>query len=341
MRRIALLPLLALLLAGCPPKAPLAPPQYGDPQRAPTGDTSVEYRVALGVELEELTDAQYATLREAGLGVAPEPALLQRYALAGVARGEIQEVADVLMKRALAASADEAKTADMLGLVMAHYRWDLCADLATRVLESTMSSGGFLLRALCLERDARPEEADLNITAAAKLMPFPADIEESIRSWLKKRNAAGEMPPSRRDDFENLLQAMSRRGNLDRLFVQQLMGHYEGSLEVGTFTAGGISETDIKLIIGSRSRSYRYCHELQQFEQRKAGALSGKARVRFQADSLGRVGNVEWIESEWGGHPGQAGLEACLADQLQRLRMPPPRFGRPRLIVHSFSFVAD
>lgn len=329
---------LVLPLNACGPKVPPPPPQFEDPNRAPTGSQVLEDRVARGIRLEAVTDEEFAVMKAEATGELADTQLLSDWVAAAVYRGQLGEAVNALFERAMAAPGDQGKLSDALGLAMGHLRWSACYQMSTEMLQARHTSGVFLVRALCLERLARSSEAAENLVAAAELIPMDEELLEEFRTRMTKRSSPGLMPPAPQEDYDRLMAAVVRRGATDRLFVQHLMGRFEVEIEVGTLDLGGVSQREIRQVILSRSQSYRHCYKLASGAVKRAGKLEGSADARFVVGALGQVKDVLWLNEKWGGHPGADTLRQCLGDQLVRLRFPQPRFGMEQLAMHHFSF---
>ncbi len=336
--RAAGLLIAALLLAGCARKPPAPPPQFEDPNRAPTGSQALEDRVIRAINLGRMTDQEFAVLAKAAGESLASPQVLADFAAAAAARGQLSVAINLFFDRAKKAVGDQGKSADALGLAMGHLKWDACNQIAESLLTQRHSSGVFLVRALCLERMGRSEESRLNFQAAAEVLPIEPEVLAELMRLTEQRGSPGLMQPAPKADYDRLMSAVLRRGACDRLMVQHLMGHYYVDIEVGSVDQGGVAQHEIREIILSRSQSYRHCYHLADTAEKKGPRLSGQADVRFVVGALGEVGEVTWTRSEWGDHPAQGQLEQCLAEQLRRLRYPQPRFARPQLAVHRFSF---
>jgi len=334
-----LLPLIALVLAGCLPKAPVPPPQYEDPSRAPSGVAGLEAGIGYAIELQTVTDEEYAELTRAAGQRRVKEDTLQRYILVAVDRGDINEAARVLLSRAYLSPRDEGPTSDAFGLVLGHLQWETCADLAREFLLKAAVPGVFLVRALCQERAGNPEGATENLLAAHKLMPIELDALERFADTIRERGAAGQIDPGPRDLYDQMMVDVSKRGMLDRLFVQHLMGIFDTAVPVGTLRVGGISDSDVQAVILSRAKSYRYCQESLAHANRKLDKpLAGEGRAQFTIGPLGQVQEIKWTTESWSEHPAGAQLTQCLTTELQRLQFPAPRFGRPRLAAYTFRY---
>ena len=330
--------LASVMIIGCVRKPPPPPPQFADPNRAPTGSQALEDRVIRAINLSKLTDDEFKILAEAAALELASEQVLQDFAAASAARGQLTVAINLFFQRALRAVGDPGKSADALGLAMGHLKWDACNQIAEGLLNKRHSSGVFMVRALCLERLGRTEESKLNFAAAAKVLPIEPELLKQLMTLTEKRGSPGLLPPEPIEDYERLMQAVARRGACDRLMVQHLVGHFRVDVEVGSVDMGGVSQREIRQIILSRSQSYRHCYNLADAAIRKAPRLEGVGDVRFVVGALGGVSDVTWTRSEWDDHPAQEQLETCLAEQLRRLHYPQPRFARQELAVHRFSF---
>ena len=58
-------------------------------------------------------------------------------------------------------------------------------------------------------------------------------------------------------------------------------------------------------------------------------------------DGLGRVTDQKITESDWGGHEQAEWLNACLLDQVSKLRFPLPKYGRLMPARHKVSYVGE
>jgi hypothetical protein len=340
-RGAATLLLAAFVLAGCTRKPPAAPPQFADPNRAPTGSQALEDRVIRGINLSQMTDDEYRVLTEAATSEMASGQVLADFEAASAARGQLPTAINVLYKRALDAAQDQDKAADALGFAMGHLKWDACNQIAEAILSEHHSSGVFLVRALCLERLGRTEESKLNLAAASEVLTIEPEILLELAGLVEKRGSPGLMQPAPVETYDRLMKEFTRRGACDRLMLQHLLGHFHSQIQIGSVDVGGVDRREIRQIILSRSQSYRHCFHLADNADRKAPRLHGQADVRFVVGALGGVGGVTWTRSEWNDHPAQAQVETCLADQLRRLRFPQPMWGRQKLAVHRYSFQPD
>ncbi len=333
--------LACLPLLGCAPKAPLPPPQYEDPNRAPSGAPSIESAIFEAIELQQVGDDEYARLTRSAADPKVEETILRRYLMVAVDRGDLNQAARVLLERALISPGDEGPIADAFGMVMGHLQWETCANLAREFLLRKAIPGVFAVRALCLERAGKPEEATENLLAAHQVLNFELDGLERIGKAVRARGAAGQMEPAEKELYDQLLQDVTRRGMTDLLFVQHLTGVFDPALGVGTLTVGGMAPGDVKAVLLSRASSYRYCQESLAYDHRReksATPLAGSAKAQFTIGPLGQVRDIQWQDVDWAAHPAGKQLTQCLTTQLQRLQFPAPRFGRPRLAAHEFRF---
>ena len=339
-RLLYVLALLALSIGAlsCKKKAPIAPTEFDSPQRAMTGDTSLENLISAAIELELLSDEETAALRAKGFEVG-QTAALSRYIALSTGRGDVQGSINTLMERAWYDLADQVPTADLLDLTMGQLKWSTCAEISTRLLERRMEPSVFLIRALCLRRSGDAVAAAENLEAAFVKDPLPRDVMDTIRELVDERAGGNQLLPSDEKRFRLLADALGRKGPLHRLFVQHLTERTQPGWTTGSLEWFGIRPEDQARVIQSRTRSYRHCHALAQYESKKP--LTGKATIVWFIDGLGRVTGQKIAESDWGGHEQGEWVNACLLDQVSKLRFPLPKYGRLMPARHKVSYVGE
>ncbi len=341
MLRAALsLSIVAVTLAACGPKVPPPPPEFEDPARAPTGDSFLEAEIQHALELESMTPPEIEELRRRASGDFASDADLTDYVFALVGRDEIALALQFLHQRAWKAVDDHARSADSLGFAMGQMRWGVCAQMARDYLSRKHSSGHFMVRALCLERAGEHAAAVENLQAASEVMPLDPLLLDRMIGWMEKRSSPGPMPPADANEFEDLLQQVSRRGVLDQLFVYELMG-YRPDQPLGSITPGSLNYTTIRAIVDTRSRSYRHCYYLADAESKRRERLKGRVMIEFDIGSLGQLEEPRVALTDWGTHPKGSELNGCLMEQMTKLRFPRPRWGLTQVASHQFSFSPD
>ena len=329
-----------LLLLSCRPKVPTAPPEYEDPQRAPTGQSRLEEAIIEAETFSVMSDAEAAELeKRARTDFASDKDLSSYVALLN-GRGRTADALTFLHERAWRAVDDQSKAADALGFAMGQLRWTVCADMAKEYLKLSHSSGAFLIRALCLERSGDHSGAMENLQAAAEVGQIEPDLLVEFAQLMEKRSSSGPLPPGDERVYDDLMLRVVRRPILDRLFVHELMGRWPDVL-LGSVDPGEHSYEDSRTVIGSRSRSYRHCYHLANADSKRRDQLAGRVIIEFQIGALGEVLDPRPVLTEWGDHPKGSELNGCLIGQLERLRFPRPRHGLVQLARHEFSFRPD
>lgn len=338
-RLLAFLPLLTgLLIVGCAAKAPLAPPEFYDPGRAPTGDSILEQAITEGIRLEEAGPEEEARLRErVETGIVEEAELGTLVALL-TGRGKAAEALQILHRRAIASPMDEGKTGDALGFAMGHYQWQTCADMAKQYLERQLNAAHFMIRALCLERAGNLPGSKENFVAADEVRPLDRAVNRKLIQAAVERGSPGPMPPADDRTYFDLVSDLKKLGPGDRVFAVHLLGRFDGDLQFGTIAIGGTSEGNIRQVVNSRARSYRYCYYMADAVAKVRGKLIGSAQVEWTIGPLGQVQDVKVAESDWGRHPGASAMNQCLVEQVGRLRFPRPRYGYPLPMRHRFVY---
>lgn len=329
---------LSLILVACGKKAPLEPPEFADPGRAPTSNSALETRIVEGIRLSEAGEERLAVLREKINTFVGEETALAEFSAIQVGRGKANEVLNILHKRALRFPGDEGKAADALGFAAAHYQWQLCADMAKDYLEQRLSGPFFLMRALCLERAGDLDGGKDNFAAAQKVRPLDAAATRAFIQLAIERGSGDPLPPVRDSEIEGLVPFFSKLEVLDRLFFVTLTGRYDLGFEISTFATGGFTESEAEEIIDSRARSYRHCYHLGDAMAKRGGHLIGSAQVEWTVTAFGEVKDVKLSTSDWGRHPGGEYVNRCFVEQVQRLRFPRTRFGAPAPLRHRFVF---
>jgi len=319
---------------GCSVRAPSAPPQFSDVQRAPTGSSGLEERIVEALVLETMTQDELR--RELKEGVQPlGEASMGRFTAVTAARDEVGLVARRLHQRALESVEDEAKLVDALDFSMSHGHWSTCARQTLDYLELRYSAGAFLVRALCLARSGLPGQVKDNLDASHELLPWTPEVLDQVEVLIAQRSGDSQVEAADPSIVRQLVAETRRRGLLDRLFVQHLLGLLP-ERTLGTFEPGGVTDREIRDVLLSRSVSYRYCHEKQSHGAHPP--LGGSTDVQFTVGGLGTIESLEITASRWDDHPRAEQVEACLLEQMRRLRFPRTRFGVSRDANHRFSF---
>lgn len=267
--------------------------------------------------------------------------VLSDYMAVLLARAELKPALNLLHQRAVAALDDDHKLADALGLAMGQLRWGACEQMARDYLGRRTSSGAFLIFGLCSVRAGSVDDPKEIFEAASLLLPMKAELIDELVTWTIERSGSGQLPPATVELSGRLMEQLMQRGPLDRLFVQHLLGRFESTLPTGSLELGGITTTEIRKIVLSRSRSYRHCYDLGRKLRPKRPALSGAQEIEFFVGPLGQVQNIQPSGDGWNGHHAGDDVNACLTNQLQRLRFPMPRYGFPQRARHQFSFSPD
>ncbi|HCP44647.1 MAG TPA: hypothetical protein DIU15_01225 [Deltaproteobacteria bacterium] len=317
------------------------PPEFADPQRAPTGDNRLEHRILRSLHLEELTDLELRRLQEEALKTLVSDEVLSQYMAVLLARGELKPALNLLHRRAIAALDDDHKLADALGLAMGQLRWGACEQMARDYLARRTSSGAFLVFGLCAVRAGSIEDPRTSFEAASTALPMKPALIDELVTWTIERSGSGQLPSAPEELAGRLMEKLMQRGPLDRLFLQHLLGRFESRLPTGSLDLGGITTAEIRKIVLSRSRSYRYCYDLARRIRPRRPRLSGSQEFQFFVGPLGQVQGVEPADEGWGGHHAADDVNACLSQQLGRLRFPMPRYGFPQRARHQFSFSPD
>jgi len=328
----------ATLSLSCTKKAPLPPTEFDSPQRAMTGDPSLENRVSDGIVLELMTEEELVALKEEG-GKVGQSAALSRYVAARTGRGEVQESINTLMDRAWINLGDEVAVADLLDLTMGQLKWSACAQIATELAQRRRDSAIFLIRALCLRRSGDAVAAAENVAAAEAQTNISPDALATLRELLDERASGNQLPPADEDRYRVLRDEFGRSGPLYRLFVQHLTERSEPGWTTGSLDWFGLRPDEERGVVLSRSRSYRHCHALAQHASK--APLGGSATIVWFIDGLGRVTNAQISESDWGGHEQGDWLNACLVDQINKLRFPVPKYGRYMPARHKVAYSAN
>jgi hypothetical protein len=333
-----LLLVLGGVLSSCGNKAPVPPPEYEDPARAPTGINRLEERIVAAEALATMDDATLEQLRQrASIEMAADKDLSD-YVAALAGRGKSADALQFLHGRAWKAVEDQGKAADALGFAMGQLRWTVCAQMARDYLEMRHSSGGFLIRGLCLERSGNHAASVENLRAATEVNPIDPENLDLILVLVERRGSSRALPPGDPDLYRKLQLAFVRRPILDRLFLHELMG-YEPDLPLGSLDPGGLSAEDVRDVTASRARSYRHCYHLAEAQAKSPrDAIRGRAAIEFEIDAVGRVRKPRPVLADWADHPLASELNGCLMGQLERLRFPRPRYGLPQLARHEFAF---
>ena len=318
-------------------RKPPTPPTDFD-ERAMTGSTQLEDRITAGMALERLTDEELEAIKDVAMKPGGEKEL-SRYVAALLGRDQLQAAVNVLQQLSWEDFANEVKAADVLDLLMGQLRWGTCAQAAATRLERRLERSTFLVRALCLQRSGAPEAAMENLEAAHNLDPLEPSYKALIIRLLEERAAGHQLPPAPEEVFRELQRATARQGPVERLFVYHLSGRKDPAWLFGNLEWGGFGASELREVILSRSRSYRYCHAAAKFQGKpRKKALSGAVTVVWRIDALGRVTEPTLVEPNWGGHEQGDWLNACLLDQIEHLRFPRPHYSLPMPARHRFSF---
>lgn len=334
---VLLLVLLVSIPAGAGArKAPTPPPDFDD--RAMTGRTGLETRISSGIALERLSPEELEALKEVALEDGQEGEL-SRYVAALLGRDDLPGAIDVLHERSWADIDNESKLGDVLDLAMGQLRWGTCAQIALTRLERRMDAALFRIRALCLQRSGDPEGAADNIEAADAMDPMAPDTKALLVAQMHERGGGSPLPPVTDRIFEPFRSKTTRGGPLDRLFVFHLLGRKDPGWIHGTLDWGGFGASELREVILSRSRSYRYCQAAAKHQSKRSRKdLSGSVTIVWSIDALGRVVDPQLVDPSWGDHDQADWLNACLVDQVKRLRFPQPYYGLPMPARHRFSF---
>ena len=326
-----------LVLVACRHKVPSAPPEFEDPQRAPTGQSRLEEAILEAERLDRMGDEELAELAARARAEFATEKDLSSYVAVLTGRGRAADALEFLHGRAWHAVDDQGKAADALGFAMGQLRWTVCADMAKEYLKLRHTSGAFLIRGLCLERAGSHAAAIDNIRAAAEVGMIEGPLVDQFIEQLERRSSSGPLPPGDERVYEELMLQVVRRDILDRLFVHELMGRWPDEL-LGSVRPGELTYEDVRQVVDSRSRSYRHCWHLSNADSKKSDLISGRTIIEFQIGPLGQVVNPRPVLTEWNGHSKGSELNGCLMGQLERLRFPMPRYGLNQLARHEFSF---
>ncbi len=303
-----------------------------------TGSTNLEDRITAGLALERLTDEELEALKEAALLPGGEKAL-SRYVAALLGRDQLQAAVNVLQQLSWEDFKNEMKASDALDLLMGQLRWGTCAQAAATRLERRLERPTFLVRALCLQRAGDPEAALENLEAAHNLDPLEPSYKALIIAQFEERGGGHQLPPAPEEVFRAFQRATAQVGPLERLFVYHLTGRRDPAWLFGNLEWGGFGASELREVILSRSRSYRYCHAAAKFQGKpRKKKLTGSVTVVWHIDALGRVQEPTLVEPNWNGHEQGDWLNACLLDQIQYLRFPRPLYSLPMPARHRFSF---
>jgi len=317
-------------------KAPLPPSDFET--RALTGSTELERRITDAIALGALSEEELQELKTAAQEDGQAEAR-SRYIAALVGRDRVQDAITFLHDRSWADQASMSRLADVFDLAMGQLRWGACAQIALTRLERNMSRAVFLIRALCLQRAGDPEQAMENFEAAHSVEAFDREIYTLLKTQLVERGAGNQLPPASDEIYRPLSTAFTQSPALEQLFVYHLTGRKDAAWLWGTIQWGGFGASELRQVILSRSRSYRYCHEaaMRQGKRRKKG-LSGSTTIVWRIDALGRVVDPKLVDPDWGGHEGGDWLNACLVDQVKRLQFPRTAYGLPMPARHRFVY---
>lgn len=332
--------LVLLLLTGCAPKAPVSPPEYTDPQRTPTGHPGLEAKIVDAARLASVTDAELVELERRARAEYATDADISDYVGALIGRADNGRALQFLHERAIRSGDDQAKMADSLGFAMGQLRWATCERMSRDYLSRRHISGAFLIRGLCLERSGDHAAAVENVLAAAETTPMDPNYVAKVIEIMEQRSSAGLMPPGDRRVFDDLMLTAKQMEPLDRLFVHHLLGIWPEA-PIGTVRPGGLSGDEVRLVVESRARGYRYCFDLANADLRGKGRLAGRAVIEFEIGSLGEPARAHAVLEDWRGHAAGPQVVECIGEQLLRLRFPRPRYGLPQVAQHEFAFRPD
>jgi len=327
-----------ILIGGCGPKVPPAPPEFDPETRAPTGDNRIEERIIRVIRLGQIDSGQLQRLEKLLSEGKATDAQLADYVSILVQRGRLKDALNLLHRRAVAALGDASKVADSLGLAMGQRRWAACAQMASDYLSRRLSHGVFMVRGLCRSRSDNSSAATGDYQRASEMLPFDSEFLDELGEVTARRASASEIPPAGDELYGRIMGKMMQRGILDRLFVQHLLDRYESTLTVTSLNFSTLAKAEIRQVVLSRSRNYRQCYAMAKAERPWRPVLRGAVTLEFMIDSLGRVGNVEVADDSWGGHHAGAFVNDCLTGQLEALRFPMPRYAMARRAQHRFRF---
>jgi hypothetical protein len=212
--------------------------------------------------------------------------------------------------------------------------------MAKEYLKLRHSAGTFLIRGLCLERAGSHAAAIENVQAAAEVGMIEPELVVLFVQQMERRSSPGPLPPGDVRVYEQMMLDVVRREILDRLFVHELMGRWPKE-PLGNLDPGGLTYAEIRLVVDSRSRSYRHCWHLANDGSKPNQFIAGRAIIEFQIGPLGRAVKSRPVLTEWKDHPKGSQLNGCLMEQVERLRFPRPRYGLNQLARHEFSFQPD
>ncbi len=337
MSRLLLVPLLLLLLPACAPKAPLAPPEFNDPNRTPTGDSKLEARIVDAVRLSLVTDAELVELEKRARMEFASDADISDYVGVLVGRNENGRVLQFLHDRAWKSIDNQSRAADALGFAMGQLRWTTCERMARDYLQRRHTSGAFLVRGLCMERSGDHEAAVQNILAAAEVTPLDDEFVALAIRQTELRSSSGLMPPGDKDIYKTMMRYANQLEALDKLFVHHLMGRWPDT-QLGTLHPGGLTGDDIRMVVESRARGYRHCFDEANYDLKRGKQMQGRLVIEFEVGPLGELRAPHPVLQDWRGHERGPQVAACIEAQMLRLRFPRPRFGLPQVAQHEFAF---
>jgi len=327
-----------ILLGGCGPKVPPAPPEFDPETRAPTGDNRIEERIIRTIRLEQVSDQQLQQLEKLLADGKATDVQLADYLSILVQRGRLKDALNHLHRRSVAALGDASKVADSLGLAMGQRRWSACVQMASDYLSRRRSHGVFMIRGLCRARSGSVAAARSDYQKASEILAIDSEVFRELLEVTERRASANELAPASDEVYGRVMGEMMQRGILDRLFVQHLLGRYETTLTVTSLNFGSLNNSEIRQVVLSRSRSYRQCYAMARAERPWRPVLKGSVTLEFLISPMGRVRNVEVADDGWQGHHAGAFVNDCLTGQLEALRFPGPRYSMAQRARHRFRF---
>ena len=265
---------------------------------------------------------------------------LSRYMVALLGRDAVSEAMNLLHERAIPNLNDDPKVSDALELAMGRLQWGACEQMVRSYLERRPTGGLFLIRALCLQRAGDPVAARENFEAALTVQPtYPPKGIELARRLLDERGTGAPLAALSDEPYFDLVRDFGDQGPFERLFIAHLAARRESGWTIGSVTWAPLDQAEQRTVVQSRARSYRHCQELAGGSKGRR-AITGSVTIGFVIDGFGRVARAEAIDPSWKGHPQGDWLNACLVDQIQRLRFPPTPYGLPIPMQQRFSYSA-
>jgi hypothetical protein len=345
-----ILVVIGALGVGCAPKLPPPPSQFADQGRLPTGDNQVEYRIEQAARLAAITTEEREALAKKLLRGSSDPDILNDYVGATVGQGHLGEAIDLLHQLALRKVENKVVVVNALNLAMGQLQWKACAAMTESYLRLRMDRGVFLVRALCLERSGDPVEAEQNFWAAmSPRVQLVGEIDpvtaKALFAVLGERGGSRPGPPASDEVVARFERSIVNAGVVEKLFLAHLLNRFDvKSLKVGNINWGSLSRTELKTVILSRARAYRYCYQLADAESSRRSRPAGHSTFQFLVGPLGEIQKITVAESRWmkaGEHPQALMFNECIISQLDRLVFPRPMFSRPVPARHKVSFQPD